>query len=46
MTLFFGLIGIIGTIASVISLVIMLYDRRMSKKKSELSGATDSSWNV
>lgn len=43
MTLIFELIGTIGTIASIISLAIMLCDRRMNKKRNEPSAATDGS---
>lgn len=39
MTLIFEIIGVIGTIASVWSLVIALHDRYESKKKSEPSGS-------
>ena len=39
MTLIFEIIGVIGTVASVWSLAITLYDRYVSKKKSEPSGS-------
>lgn len=46
MTLIFELIGTIGTIASIVSLAIMLYDRRVNKKRSEPSVAADGSKGV
>lgn len=43
MNLLLGCIGVVGAVASVISLAIMLYDRLCEQKEGEPSAGTDGS---
>ena len=43
MAILFGVLSDLGSIASIISLAIVLYDRRKARKSCEPPGATDGS---